>query len=198
MTITDVYDYITNQKECEESFIPIVELGQIDVPKNFIDDIISKKNFEEKFLHGQPGKSWEGANEWLIYVTTPRNADWFDPDFININDQITKKAREFDPGFELAAASIFSLAPGGYIVPHIDRPGNPNELYMPFNWPIGVHMAWRDYGEIHPSCNTVYAYDTSKEHAIVNMSNQIRYVYILHPKDNKPWMDIFTSNNISS
>lgn len=197
MTISDVYNYITNQNECEETFRPIVEIGQIDVPANFLE-IIKTKTFEEKYMFGQPGKVWEGATYWYVYTSKPRHCDWVDPDFANINEQIIAQARKYIPDFDIVSACVFSLEPGGFIVPHIDRPGNPNELYMPFNWPEGVNMAWKNYGEIHPTCNTVYAFDTSKEHAIVNRSNETRYVYIISPLDTESVKPIFTLDSISS
>jgi hypothetical protein len=197
MTITDVYDYIINQPKGEALFNPVVEIGQIDVPNNFLEEIIKNKQFEGKYMFGQPGKMWKGATEWYFYITKPRHTDCMDPDFSDINAQIIQQARKFIPDFDIASSSVFSLEPGGYIIPHIDRPGNPNELYMAFNWPEGVHLAWKSYGEIHPVCHTVYAFDTHKEHAIVNMSDEVRYVYIVSPVDTESLKPIFTSNNTS-
>jgi hypothetical protein len=197
MTIADVYNYITTQQESEVSFRPIVEIGQINVPENFLEDVVKKKSFEEKYTFGQPGKAWEGANKWYVYTSKTRDNVWIDSDFSALNSQIIQQARKFVSEFDILSSCVFSLEPGGYIIPHIDRPGNPNELYMPFNWPDGVHMAWKSYGEIHPICHTLYAFDTHKEHAIVNMSNEIRYVYIVCPADTEALKSVFTLDNIS-
>ena len=196
-SISDTYNYIKNQSKGKEEFTPFVELGEIAIPPTFLDEVVKKRPYKIKTKTTNPSEVWEGGVLWHIYNTTHRNSDWFDIDFGELNQRITTLTQQFLPDFEICHASVFVLYPGGYIIPHIDRVGNPNELYLPFNWPEGTFMAWKDYGEIYPKCNSLYAFDTSKEHAIVNMSEETRYVYILGPKDHESFKSLFTQDNIS-
>jgi hypothetical protein len=194
-SILDTYKYITTQSGCKDATAPIIDLGKIDIDTNFLDEVVKTKPFSLKRNATNITKLWQQAVAWSCYTTVKRDIIWVDDQFTDLNEKIVNTVRTKIPNFEICFAGIFVLYPGGYIAPHIDRPEVPNELYLPFNWPEGMHMGWKDYGKAEIIPNTLYAFDTSKEHAIVNLSDDIRYAYIIGPKDTEGFKSIFTQDN---
>lgn len=76
---------------------------------------------------------------------------------------------------------IMQLAPGGYIMPHVDGPGR---IFGPLNFaltqPEGCRFIFKDYGVVPFKVGRGFLLDIGQEHIVVNESNEYRYHIIIH------------------
>lgn len=85
------------------------------------------------------------------------------------------------PYSKFGRVRIMQLAPGGYIMPHVDGPGR---IFGPLNFaltqPKGCRFIFKDYGTVPFKVGRGFMLDIGKEHVVVNESNEYRYHIIIH------------------
>ena len=76
---------------------------------------------------------------------------------------------------------IMRLAPGGYIMPHIDGPGRIfSPLNIAINNPDNCHFVFKNKGIVPFEQGTGMIIDVAREHIVVNFSSEPRYHIIVH------------------
>jgi hypothetical protein len=76
---------------------------------------------------------------------------------------------------------IMKLAPGGYIMPHVDGPGRIfGPLNIAINNPEGCEFYFRKWGRVPFKQGTGNFLDIGNEHIVWNQSNEARYHFIVH------------------
>jgi hypothetical protein len=96
------------------------------------------------------------------------------------------KSFEFD---QLKRIRIMRLAPGGYIMPHVDGKGR---IFGPFNFalthPLGCNFVFEKYGIVPFKVGRGFMLDLGVKHCIVNDSDEVRYHLIIHGNPLHPMM----------
>jgi hypothetical protein len=76
---------------------------------------------------------------------------------------------------------IMRVAPGGYIMPHVDGPGR---IFGPLNFaltnPQGCRFIFKDIGVVPFMPGRGFLLDIGREHIVVNESQEYRYHIIIH------------------
>lgn len=85
------------------------------------------------------------------------------------------------PYSKFGRVRIMRLAPGGYIMPHVDGPGR---IFGPLNFaltqPEECRFIFKDYGTVPFKVGRGFMLDIGKEHIVINESNEYRYHIIIH------------------
>lgn len=86
---------------------------------------------------------------------------------------------------------IMRLAPGGYIMPHVDGPGR---IFGPLNFaltnPQGCRFIFKDYGVVPFKTGRGFLLDIGNEHIVVNQSQEYRYHIIIHGRQTQGINDL--------
>jgi hypothetical protein len=73
------------------------------------------------------------------------------------------------------------LAPGGYIMPHVDGPGRIfGPLNIAINNPAECGFYFKQWGRVPFKQGTGFFLDIGNEHIVWNNSNETRYHFIVH------------------
>lgn len=81
---------------------------------------------------------------------------------------------------------IMKLAPGGYIMPHVDGPGRCfGALNVAINNPTGCDFYFRKWGRVPFEQGRGFFLDIANEHIVWNNSNEPRYHFIVHGSQGK-------------
>jgi hypothetical protein len=76
---------------------------------------------------------------------------------------------------------IMKLAPGGYIMPHVDGPGRIfGPLNIAINNPAECGFYFKQWGRVPFKQGTGFFLDIGNEHIVWNNSNETRYHFIVH------------------
>jgi hypothetical protein len=76
---------------------------------------------------------------------------------------------------------IMKLAPGGYIMPHVDGPGRIfGPLNIAINNPDNCDFYFRTWGRVPFKQGSGNFLDIGNEHIVWNQSNEARYHFIVH------------------
>jgi hypothetical protein len=109
--------------------------------------------------------------------------------------RVKKFLTDIWPAEHLNRVRFMLLEPGGYILPHQDRPSNQKRLSVcniSLNHPEGCKMIMKDYGVVPFSDNgSALLLDISNEHAYINDSDIPRLHMIIHYEIGNRLRDFF-------
>lgn len=109
---------------------------------------------------------------------------------------ITKKfLTDVWPAEFLNRVRFMLLEPGGYILPHQDRPGDQKRLSVcniSLNNPEGCDFLMKDFGIVpFEDSGSAFLMDISNQHAVINRSNKPRIHMIIHYEIGRRLRDFF-------
>ena len=109
---------------------------------------------------------------------------------------VTKKfLTDVWPAEYLNRVRFMLLEPGGYILPHQDRPDDQKRLSVcniSLNMPEGCEMIMKDFGRVpFDDSGSAFLMDISNVHAVVNNSNKPRIHMIIHYELGRRIRDFF-------
>jgi len=122
-----------------------------------------------------------------------RQLKWTD---IADNCPVTKKfLSDIWPAEYLNRVRFMLLEPGGYILPHQDRPSDQKRLSVcniSLNMPDGCEMYMEGYGKVpFKDAGNALLLDNSNKHAVINRSNIPRIHMIIHYEIGRRMRDFF-------
>lgn len=109
---------------------------------------------------------------------------------------VTKKfLTDVWPAEYLNRVRFMLLEPGGYILPHQDRPDDQKRLSVcniSLNMPEGCEMVMKNHGTVpFEDKGSAYLMDISNEHAVINKSDKPRIHMIIHYEIGRRMRDFF-------
>ena len=152
------------------------------------------------------GKGWKsltlhGLNEdtqSLEQYGEDRNATLEQLDWTWVADKcpVTKKfLTDVWPAEYLNRVRFMLLEPGGYILPHQDRPSDQKRLSVcniSLNMPEGCEMVMDGFGRVpFKDEGSAFLMDISNKHAVINRSNKPRIHMIIHYEIGRRLRDFF-------
>jgi hypothetical protein len=126
-------------------------------------------------------------------IETLKKLDWT---WVVDKCPITKKfLTDVWPAEYLNRVRFMLLEPGGYILPHQDRPSDQKRLSVcniSLNMPEGCEMVMKDQGTVpFDDAGSAMLMDISNEHAVWNRSNKPRIHMIIHYELGRRVRDFF-------
>lgn len=109
---------------------------------------------------------------------------------------VTKKfLTDIWPAEFLNRVRFMLLEPGGYILPHQDRPDDQKRLSVcniSLNNPEGCDFVMKNFGTVpFKDCGSAFLMDISNQHAVINKSDKPRIHIIIHYEIGRRLRDFF-------
>lgn len=167
--------------------------------ENLLDKFHSHR--EDSYGNGWKSLTLHGLNEdtqSLEQYGSDRNKILDQLDWTWVADQCptTKKfLTDVWPAEYLNRVRFMLLEPGGYILPHQDRPDDQKRLSVcniSLNMPEGCDFVMKDFGTVpFEDKGSAFLIDISNVHAVINRSNKPRIHMIIHYEIGRRLRDFF-------
>ena len=155
----------------------------------------------EDYGHGWKSLTLHGLDEdtqSLGQYSNDRNKILTELNWTWVADQCptTKKfLTDVWPAEFLNRVRFMLLEPGGYILPHQDRPSDQKRLSVcniSLNNPEGCNFVMKDFGIVpFEDSGSAFLMDISNQHAVINRSNKPRIHMIIHYEIGRRLRDFF-------